>query len=95
MILLVLGLPYAIAMIYSGGFIQALGLVGGFAAIILFVFIPAFMVWELRYKRKKIEHKIVPGGRLMLSIVILIGFLVMVMQLAQEIFSLEFLKNIL
>ncbi len=95
LILLVLGLPYAIAMIYPGGFIQALGLVGGFAAIILFVFIPAFMVWELRYKRKKIEHKIVPGGRLMLSIVILIGFLVMVMQLAQEIFSLEFLKNIL
>ncbi|MCH9632193.1 MAG: Tyrosine-specific transport protein [Chlamydiae bacterium] len=95
LIMLVLGLPYIVAMVYPGMFIQALGLVGGFAAIILFVFIPAFMVWELRYKRKKLEHKIVPGGRIMLSIVILIGFFVMAVQLIQEIFSIEMLKNIL
>ena len=95
LIMLVLGLPYIVAVIYPGMFIQALGLVGGFAAIILFVFIPALMVWKLRYNRKKLEHKIIPGGRIMLSIVILIGFFVMAVQFIQEVFSVEMLKKFL
>ncbi len=86
--------PFFFAMMYPGAFIIALGLVGGFATMILFVFIPSFMVWELRYKRRaKITH-IIPGGRLMLSGVIFIGLCVMTLQLIQEIFSPVFLKGI-
>lgn len=95
LVILVLAPPFILAMVYPGMFIKALGLVGGFAAIVLFVFIPAFMVWELRYRRATLQHRIVPGGRLMLSLVILIGFFVMAMQLLQEIFSLEMVKGFL
>lgn len=92
---LVLGPPFIFATLYPGVFITALGLVGGYAAIILFVFIPAFMVWELRYRRNYNEGKIVPGGRFMLSLVIVIGFAIMTVQCLQEIFSLDVLKKML
>lgn len=95
LLILVLAPPFILAMIYPGMFLRALGLVCGFATIVLFVFIPAFMVWELRYKRATLKHRIVPGGRLMLSLILLIGFFIMTIQLVQEIFGVEIIKRFL
>jgi len=95
LVLLVLIPPFFLAISFPGIFIKALGYVGGFAAIILFVLIPSFMVWELRYRRKETGHKIVPGGRFTLSCLIFIGFCIMALELLQELFNLSFLKQYL
>lgn len=92
LVLLVLTPPYIFAMVYPGVFIQALGLVGGFAAIILFVFLPALMVWQLRYKKRDKKYQIVPGGRWILFLVLLIGLCIMSLQFMQEFLNLKFLK---
>lgn len=86
--LLVLAPPYFLARSFPGIFVKALGYVGGFAAIILFVLIPAFMVWELRYRRRQNQYKIMPGGRPMLFSVILIGLCIMAIEFLQEFFEL-------
>ncbi|MCH9634366.1 MAG: Tyrosine-specific transport protein [Chlamydiae bacterium] len=95
LILLVLIPPFLLAASFPGIFVKALGYVGGFAAIILFVLIPAFMVWDLRYRQRNFEHKIVPGGRVTLSVIIFIGFCIMTIEFVQEFVNLSFLKHIL
>lgn len=95
LVLLVLIPPFFLAISFPGIFVKALGYVGGFAAIILFVLIPSFMVWELRYRRRESAHKIVPGGRFTLSCVIFIGFCIMALELLQELFNFSFLKQYL
>lgn len=86
--------PYVFAMAYPGMFIQALGLVGGFAAIILFVIMPVLMVWDQRYIRNDYQFKIVPGGRGTLVVVALVGLIIMGLQLIQEIFDIQLINQI-
>lgn len=93
LVILVLAPPYIFAMVYPGVFITALGLVGGFAAIILFVFLPTLMVWRLRYRNANEKYKIVPGGRLMLLLVLLIGGGIMALQFMQEFLNINFLSR--
>lgn len=92
---LVLTPPFLLAISFPGIFIKALGYVGGFAAIILFVLIPCFMVWELRYKRGETKFKIIPGGRFTLSCVIFVGVCIIALELLQELFSFSILKQYL
>lgn len=93
--LLVLIPPFFLSLKFPGIFITALSYVGGFAAIILFALIPAFMVWELRYRRKELGYKIVPGGRVMLSCIIFVSLCIIFLQLLQELLTLPILKEYL
>jgi tyrosine-specific transport protein len=93
--LLVLIPPFFLSLKFPGIFITALSYVGGFAAIILFALIPAFMVWELRYKRKELEYKIVPGGKAMLACIIFVSLCIILLQFLQELLSLPTLKEYL
>lgn len=93
--LLVLTPPYILAVIYPGIFIKALGYVGGFAAIILFVIMPAFMVWVLRYRRNNFENKILFGGKAMLGFIVFLGLTIMTLLFLQEFTSMEFIKRYL
>ncbi len=90
--LLVIVPPLLLALSFPGIFIKALGYVGGFAAIILFVLIPAFMVWELRYRQKNKKYKIIPGGRFTLSFIIALGVGIMALELMQEFFKISLIK---
>lgn len=90
--LLVIIPPLLLALGFPGIFIKALGYVGGFAAIVLFVLIPAFMVWELRYKQKNSNYKIVPGGRFTLTLIIALGVGIIALELLQELFQFSFIK---
>lgn len=92
LVFLVLTPPYIFSMAYPGVFINALGLVGGFAAIIIFVIMPVLMVWKIRYKRKDKKHKIVLGGRPMLILILLIGLSIMTLQFMQEFLNIKFLR---
>lgn len=84
LLFLVLLPPLALALTFPGIFIKALGLVGGFAAIILFALIPTFMVWDLRYKRKDKKNRIVPGGKFILILIICISLGIMTIEFIQE-----------
>lgn len=86
--------PYIFAIVYPGMFIQALGLVGGFAAIILFVIMPVLMVWDQRYIRNDYQFKIVPGGRGILVVIALVGLIIMGLQLIQEVCDIQIINQI-
>lgn len=89
--------PFFFAFVYPKIFILALNYAGGFGAVILFGILPAAMVWSGRYGRySKIrqaekdartnfeQSQIVPGGKIVLILVILLSCLVIGLQLAHE-----------
>jgi len=79
---LALGPPLFFALLYPSLFIVALKYAGGFGANILFGVLPALMVWSGRYYYKLWDKKLVPGGKVMLSGVILFALLIVGVQLA-------------
>lgn len=95
LILLVILPPLALALSFPGIFVKALGYVGGFAAMILFVILPALMVWVVRYKKQSLSFKVLPGGRGALTIVIIIGICIMALEFIQEFLHPELLKQFL
>jgi tyrosine-specific transport protein len=84
LVLLTLLPPLAIAFVYPGIFIKALNFAGGFSAVILFGAMPVLMVWTLRYKKRKETVKILPVGRMTLSLVIAFAFGIFALEGAQE-----------
>lgn len=68
-------------------FFTALNYAGGFAAVILFGIFPALMVWVGRYRRKNSMLNILPGGRFMLVLVMLVAGGIFCLELFQEFFS--------
>ena len=76
--------PYVFVMSYPDAFFQALNLAGGFGAIILFGIIPALMAWSTRYRKCLPTPFRVPGGKLVLVIIILAAIAVFGLELAQE-----------
>ncbi len=76
--------PFALAFIYPGIFIRMLNIAGGFSAVILFGLMPAMMVWVLRYRMKKKMPPIMPTGRLLLTIVLIVAIGIFALEAAQE-----------
>jgi tyrosine-specific transport protein len=73
--------PTVIALIYPGLFIKALRYAGGISCTLLFGLLPPLMVWIGRYVKKyqKENHQL-PGGKVVLSIIIGFVLLEMVLQ---------------
>lgn len=82
---LVLLPPCFFAAIYPKIFLIALNYAGGFGAVILFGILPAAMVWSGRYYKKISKTPpLVPGGKILLGIVILFSCFIVGLQLVQE-----------
>jgi tyrosine-specific transport protein len=81
---LAIGPPFIFSTIYPKIFLLALNYAGSYGAVILFGIIPALMVWSGRYVKKIDTIRIVPGGRLLLSVVIAISVSIIILQLYQE-----------
>lgn len=82
--LLVFVPPYVLAQIDPAIFLKALGLAGGFGAVILFGVLPALMVWKERYYLGRKGDVLVPGGRLTLCLVLAFAFFTMAIEFIHE-----------
>lgn len=83
LIILTLVPPFIFAFFYPGIFIQALNMAGGFSAVLLFGVMPALMVWVLRYRQKKTHPIIVPGGRPLLILILIVALAIFFLELAK------------
>lgn len=84
LVLLTLVPPFVFALVYPGIFIKALNYAGGFSAVILFGVMPALMVWVIRYKQKRVSARMMPGGRVLLVAILIVGLSIFLLQAAQE-----------
>ncbi len=78
--------PMVVAMLYPDIFITALEYAGGISCALLFGLLPPVMVWVGRYL-KKYEHQHVqlPGGKLVLSVLMLFTFVELILQVMNQI----------
>jgi tyrosine-specific transport protein len=63
--------PLLISFIHPGLFLMALDFAGGFGCALLLGALPILMVWAGRYHLKLKSNEMLPGGRIMLSILLL------------------------
>ncbi|MFN0064884.1 MAG: amino acid permease [Chlamydiales bacterium] len=84
LVFLSLAPPFTLTFLYPGIFLRALNLAGGFSAVILFGIMPALMVWVLRYKKKIQMSPLIPAGRLLLSLILIVASSIFLLELAQE-----------
>ncbi|MGI9279943.1 MAG: aromatic amino acid transport family protein [Endozoicomonas sp.] len=77
-ICLTLGLPLAVAVLFPGSFVSTLGY-AAVALVILAVFIPVLLVWEVRKEHLEEPYQ-VAGGNLVLMVMCLIGLTVILAQ---------------
>lgn len=73
--------PFILALIYPQIFLTALNYAGGIGAVILFGILPAAMVWSGRYIEKISLKPLVPGGKVMLGIIMLFSLGILMIQL--------------
>lgn len=81
--------PMIIAMLYPDIFITALEYAGGISCALLFGLLPPVMVWVGRYL-KKYEHQNIqlpqlPGGKLVLTVLMLFTFVELILQVMNQI----------
>ena len=82
LILLVFFVPLLFVFLNPGIFIKALQLGGGIGAILLFGILPVLDVWSGRYFHGySLSHQFIRGGKISLSLLLLISFLVLVSNL--------------
>lgn len=72
--------PFIITSIDPSIFVLAIGIAGGFGEAFLNGIMPAWMVWKGRYNKKLKSEYLLPGGRLTLSIILFLSFIVMVLE---------------
>jgi len=77
--------PYIFSLIYPGAFLMALNYAGGFGAVIIFGILPALMVWSGRYNKGLKGPQFIPGGKIMLVLVMLCSLGVLLLQVYQTI----------
>jgi len=82
--LLVLGPSFGFALLYPKIFLTALNYAGAFGTVLLFGILPAAMVWAGRYHQGLGEKRLVPGGKILLLLVISFAAMVMLLQMAAE-----------
>ena len=84
----IFGIPTVFALIYPGIFLKALGYAGGISCALLFGLLPPLMVWVGRYVKKyEKENPQLPGGKWVLSLLILFIVLIMGMQIQSQLFG--------
>jgi tyrosine-specific transport protein len=76
--------PTIVAMTYPHIFIIALSYAGGFSCAILFGLFPPVMVWVGRYLKRLQPHRLVPGGRAFLTLLILFVLVELSIEISQE-----------
>lgn len=79
--MLVLIPPFVCSLIYPTIFLMALNAAGGYGAVVLFGLLPAIMVWRGRYVQKIDSKPLVPGGRIVLLLVIAFSLWVISLQI--------------
>lgn len=84
LVLLTLIPPFSFAYLYPDIFIQALNMAGGFSAVLLFGVMPVLMIWVIRYKQKAPLPPIMPTGRVLLSVVLIVAIAIFSLEMAQE-----------
>lgn len=72
--------PFILTALDPSIFVLAIGVAGGFGEAFLNGILPALMVWVGRYKKNLKSNFSLFGGRITLSIILFIGFLVMVLE---------------
>lgn len=76
--------PFLIYLVRPDLFLTALNYAGGFGVMILFGILPVWMVWRGRYQMGMKGPRLLPGGRLILVVLLIISLGVMGLELAQE-----------
>lgn len=84
LVLLTLGPPFVLAFLYPSIFIHALNLAGGISAVILFGVMPVLMVWVLRYRKNYEMSPLLPTGRFLLILILVIAVAIFFLEVAQE-----------
>lgn len=78
--------PTIVALIYPGIFITALEYAGGISCALLFGLLPPVMVWVGRYLKKyENQQRQLPGGKLVLSALMLFTFVELILQVMNQI----------
>jgi tyrosine-specific transport protein len=72
--------PFVLSIINPSVFVLAIGIAGGFGEAFLNGILPAWLVWIGRYQRKKYSQYKLPGGKVTLAILLVIGFVVMAIE---------------
>jgi len=73
--------PFVFALIYPGIFLKALSYAGAFGAVILFGVMPALMAYRGRYKKNLQGPVLVPGGKGVLALIIVISIGIVCLEL--------------
>lgn len=63
--------PLVLAIIYPNVFLQALDYAGGYGCALLLGLLPILMVWQLRYSKKEFKEIQLPGGKIVLILLLL------------------------
>ena len=77
---LALGPPLILSLIYPKLFFKALNFAGGICAILLFGVIPICAVWIGRYIKKTEGPYTLPGGKILLLLILLVGLFIFCME---------------
>lgn len=80
----VFGVPLLIAIIYPQIFLVALGYAGGISCALLFGFMPPFLVWVGRYKKRYSSHPQLGGGKPVLAFLMLFALLILGSEIWQQ-----------
>ena len=83
--ILVLVPPTLLTLFYPHLFLQALGIAGGFADVLLFGILPPLIVWIGRYRKKMISPYQVAGGKLFLGSVLSVSVLILLITIGLKI----------
>ncbi|KAF3362271.1 hypothetical protein PHSC3_001178 [Chlamydiales bacterium STE3] len=63
--------PLILALMYPHVFLQALDYAGGYGCALLLGLLPILMIWKSRYTQKNLENVQLPGGKIVLSLLLL------------------------
>lgn len=76
--------PFFLALYFPNIFLNALNYAGAFGAVILFGVMPALMVWRGRYVKNIEGARLLPGGKMALTVIIAISSVIFTMELIQQ-----------
>lgn len=80
----VFGIPLLIAILYPQIFLVALGYAGGISCALLFGFMPPFLVWVGRYRRRYANHPQLGGGKPFLFLLMAGSIVILVSEIWQQ-----------
>lgn len=76
--------PLFLSFAYPHLFLKALGYAGGFAVVILFGILPVLIVWRGRYVKKQEGARLLPGGKIVLFVIMLLACFFLLLEFRQQ-----------